>query len=223
MALGKRKDSGTFLPIIKFDARVGHFYLQDRVHTTDGWQNQQRDITDGFRAAFDLENLQRGWLLFPKGAAPQTVLVPAGEDPGDAPTDDHKEGFRVLLVMAKELGGDIRELMSTARGLWDAIDSLHDQYLVSVAKHPGALPVVTLESVREERRGAGTTFVPVFKIDRWVAPPPPELAGALQARPVNPQPALLPLSQPKVKAKVPVAHDDLDDEIPTFGLKAADR
>ena len=221
MALGKRKDTGNFLPIIKFDARVGHFYLQDRVHTTDGWQNQQRDVTSEFRAAFDLENLQRGWLLFPKGAAPQTVLVPAGEDPGDPPTDDHKEGFRCLLLMAKKLGGDIRELMSTARGLWDAIDRLHDQYLVVADKHPGEVPVVTLDGVREEKRGAGTTFVPTFTIVGW-APRPPELAGAVQARPIDPQPALS-LSRPKVKAKVPVAHDDWDDEIPTFGLKAADR
>ncbi len=71
MALGKRKKGGNFLPIIKFDARVGTFYLQDRVNSDGKWQTEQRDVTENFQAAFDLENLQRGWLWFPKGAAPQ--------------------------------------------------------------------------------------------------------------------------------------------------------
>ena len=74
--------------------------------------------------------------------------------------------------MAKELGGDVRELMATSRGLWDAIDSLHDEYLVAVVEHPGELPVVVIESVHEEQRGAGTTFVPVFRIVGWVRAPP---------------------------------------------------
>lgn len=151
MGLGKRKDGGNFLPIVKFDARVGTFALQDRVYSHGAWQTEQRDITDKFQAAFDLQNLQRGWFRFPKGAAPEVTLVPAGEDPGHAPSDDHKEGVRVILVMAKTLGGDVRELMSTARGLWDAIDALHDEYLVSVAGHSDELPVVEIESVHEEQ------------------------------------------------------------------------
>lgn len=210
MGLGKRKDDGSFLPIAKYDARAGRISLQDRVHTNDGWQTKQRDITDKFKAAIDLENLQRGWLLFPKGAAPQVTLVPAGEDPGDAPSDDHREGFRALLVMAPELGGDIRELMSTARGLWDAVDALHDEYLVSVAGHPGELPVVVIESVHEEKRGAGTTFVPKFAIVDWT-PRPPELAQVLQARAIKAQ-RTLPLGKPKAVAKRMT--DDIDAPIP---------
>ena len=65
MGLGKRKDDGNFLPIAKYDARCGRISLQDRVHGPDGkWQTKQRDITDTFKAAFDLENLLRGWLFF---------------------------------------------------------------------------------------------------------------------------------------------------------------
>ena len=96
MALGKRKDGGNFLPIIKFDARVGTFYLQDRVNSGGAWQTEQRDVTETFQAAFDLENLQRGWIRLAKGAAPEVKLVLAGDDPGEPPTDDHKEGIRVV-------------------------------------------------------------------------------------------------------------------------------
>ena len=235
MALGKRRDGGNFLPIIKFDARVGTFYLQDRVHTDGSWQTEQRDVTGEFQAVFDLGNLQRGWIRFPKGAKPDVTLVPADEDPGDPPSNDHKEGVRVILKMADDLGGDVRELMSTARGLWNAVDTLHDRYLAAIASHPGQLPVVTLDNVREVKTGAGTTFVPVFNIVDWVSRPP-ELTGDLQARnkaqgelplaakaaPAAPTPAAPP--KPTVGTVRPVRRapaaqpvsvaDNMDDEIP---------
>jgi hypothetical protein len=234
MALGKRRDGGNFLPIIKFDARVGTFYLQDRVNSDGTWQTNQRDVTDEFQAVFDLKNLQRGWIRFPKGARPDVALVPAGEDPGDPPSNDHKEGVRVILKMADSLGGDVRELMSTACGLWNAIDTLHDRYLAAVASHSGELPVVTLGTVREVKTGAGTTFVPAFNIVDWV-PRPGELTGDLHAR--NKAQAELPLAakapptaqapaappKPTVGTVRPVRRpvaqpvsiaDDMDDEIP---------
>jgi hypothetical protein len=233
MALGKRRDGGNFLPIIKFDARVGTFYLQDRVHSDDGWQTEQRDVTSEFQAVFDLENLQRGWIRFPKGEGPDVKLVPAGEDPGDPPSDDHKEGIRIVLKMADDLGGDVRELISTARGLWNSIDTLHDRYLAAIASHPGELPVVTLGDVRKVKTAAGTTFVPVFNIADWV-PRPPELTGLPQDR--NKAQGELPLAAkaapaapPKPKPTVgtvragprqapaprPVSvAEDMDDDIP---------
>ncbi len=219
MALGKRKKGGNFLPIIKFDARVGTFYLQDRVNSDGKWQTEQRDVTENFQAAFDLENLQRGWLWFPKGAAPQVKLVAAGDDPLEPPTDDHKEGIRVVLKMADHLGGDVRELMSTARGLWNAIDTLHDQYLASAAGHAGEVPVITLDGVREVKTAGGTTFVPTFKIADWI-PRSPELAAAARARPTEAQLAI-PLSHPGPRKapvrRTPVAAStdvDIEDEIP---------
>jgi hypothetical protein len=217
MALGKRKDGGNFLPIIKYDARVGTFYLQDRVNSGGAWQTEQRDVTENFQAAFDLENLQRGWIRCPKGAAPEVTLVPAGDDPGEPPTDDHKEGVRVVLKLADHLGGDVRELMSTARGLWIALDTLHDRYLASAADHAGQVPVITLDDIREVKTAGGATFVPTFKIADWI-PRPPELAGAVQARPVEAQLAM-PLSQPRPRRetvrRVPAAAStDIEDEIP---------
>ena len=168
MALGKRKDGGDFLPIVKFDGRIGKFYLQDRVFVDGEWKTEQIDITEVFEAIFDLEKLERGWIKFPKGAAPEVILVPAGDDPGDAPGDDFKEGLRVVLRMAERLGGDKREMLSTARGLWNAIDALHDEYLAQVEQHRGQLPVVKVAYVKEKTNAAGVTYVPIFRIDHWV-------------------------------------------------------
>ena len=92
MALGKRKDAGNFLPGLKFDARIGKFYQRDRVFSDDNWKTEQHEITRKFEAIFDLENVQRGWINFPQGAAPELVLVPAGEDPGEAPSDRTQRG-----------------------------------------------------------------------------------------------------------------------------------
>jgi hypothetical protein len=174
-------------------------------------ESEQRVVNDEFRAVFDLENLQRGWIKFPKGAGPETVLVPAGADPGDAPSDDHKEGLRIVVKMADALGGDVRELMSTAVVLWNAIDDLHDKYLAGVADHPGELPVVTLTSTREMKTQSGTSFVPIFAIADWV-PRPAELplTGIPTSRPRKASTA----AKPAAPSRPAAVKDDLNDEIP---------
>ena len=201
MALGKRKDEGNFLPIAKFDARVGKLYLQDRMLTDSGWETKLRDVTSEFEAIFDLKNIQRGWARFPKGAAPELTLVPAGEDPGEAPTDEHKECVRVLFQMAAQLGGEVRELLSTSRGVWNGLDDLHDKYLADVNVHPEQQPIVKLARVKEIRVGAATIFVPVFEIIGWM-PRPPD-----------------PKSQPPTTGSEPnektaLAPSELDEKIP---------
>lgn len=114
MSLGKRKSnaSDSFLPFIKYDARTGDMVLQDREQNseTGEWKNKQRDVTAAFRAAIDLENLEVGWIRFPNKAAPETELVAVGKDTGKAPSDDFKQGLRVLMKMSPNLGGDVREL-----------------------------------------------------------------------------------------------------------------
>jgi hypothetical protein len=202
MAIGKRKSSGDFLPMLKYDARVGTLYLQDRVYSGGHWETEQRDITKEFRAAFDLANLQRGWIKFPKGAAPETRLAPIAQDYGEALDDDFKEGIRVLVKMDTSLGGNVRELMSTAVALWNAMDALHDAYLASADQHPGALPVVDLAETTETKTSAGTSVAPVFKIVGWI-PRPPDLPIALAG------------STTKQKQKVKASRSaDFDDPIP---------
>jgi hypothetical protein len=198
MAIGKRKSGGDYLPMLKYDARVGQLYFQDRVYTNGSWASEQRDVTKGFRAAFDLENLQRGWIRFPKGAAPETKLVRIGQDQGDPPSDDFKEGIRLLVKMDTSLGGDVRELMSTAAALWFGLDALHDDYLAGAGAHPGALPVVDLDHVTETKTTSWASFTPTFKIVGWL-PRPPDLPATEAAR-----------AAPKPKA----AGDDMDKVLP---------
>ena len=179
MALGKRKGSD-FMPILKFDARVGTFCLQDRVNRDGIWKNEQTDVTKQLRGIFDLETVERGWIHFPKGAAPELVMVPPGEDPGEQPSTDHKEGFRLFVKMTDELGGEVREFMSTALAAWNAIDALHTAYLKLVPKHPAQLPVVELFDVIEKKTASGSSFIPCFKIVDWV-PRPADMPKAKRA------------------------------------------
>ena len=69
MSLGKRKGSD-FMPILKFDARVGTFFLQDRVNRDGIWKNEQTDVTNQLSGIFDLETVERGWINFPKAPRP---------------------------------------------------------------------------------------------------------------------------------------------------------
>jgi hypothetical protein len=203
MAIGKRKSTGNFLPVLKWDAKAGTFYLQDRVYAGGCWETEQRDVTPEFRAAIDVANLQLGWIKFPKASAPQTQLKPFGQDYGDPPDADYREGLRVLVKMDQSLGGDVRELLSTAAALWNAMDKLHDAYLAGVTEHPGALPVCDLASVTETKNASGSAFEPVFKIVGWL-PRPPDLPLVETARPAAP---------PKPKAGK-AAGADMDDAIP---------
>jgi hypothetical protein len=201
MSLGKRKGSD-FIPVFKYDANAGSFYKQDRVLTQDGWGNEQTDVGNDLRAGhviFDLDHIKIGWLNFPKGAAPETVLFPAGQDIGDAPSKDHKQGFRVIVKLD---GDQPREFMSTAAATWYALDTLHEAFCNQRKKHPGKVAKVKLTDVIETRTGSTTTFAPVFQLAEFVARPPD-----------LPMPA--PGTNPRQPAKpAPAAGGDLNDEIP---------
>jgi hypothetical protein len=188
------------VPVLKYDARVGRLYTQDRVFEGGAWQTVQSDCTDGFRAIVDLANLQQGWISFPKGAPPSAVLFPAGAEIGDPPSADHKQGLRVLVKLPADDAGP-RELMSTAIALWAGMDVLHDQFLASAKDHPGEVPIVEFVDTREiKNQSGGISHEPIFKIADWT-PRPADL-------PESPAPRSQP--KPKLVAK----RTDLDDEIP---------
>jgi hypothetical protein len=183
MAIGKRRGGGASAPLLKYDARVGRFYTQDRVYERGEWQNVQNDVTDNLRVLFDLDNLKIGWIHFPKGAAPNCSLVPAGEEIGEAPTEDHREGLRVMALLSGE--SQAREVLSTALGLWNAIDRLHDDYVDGAAEHPGQLPLVTAAKFNTVKNKAGGVSVePMFSILGWIERPaefPPLVAKSKPA------------------------------------------
>lgn len=169
MAFAKRKTGGgeTF-PLLKFDGRVGRLYTQDREQQTNGeWRSVQNDVTDRFVAALDMAGIEHGFMRFPKGAAPEMVMVPMGEDIGEAPEGDWQEGLRLQVKMPGE--NRWRTMMSSAIGLWRSLDRLHDQYVELTPEHPGKVPVVELLDVTEIKART-TSYMPSFGIIGWIGP-----------------------------------------------------
>lgn len=213
MAIGRRKLDDR-LGKLAWDFEIGCMVLEDRVRTdSGGWENQQRNVeNDKFRAVIDLPNIERGWIAFVKGEGLNAVLAPLGQGYGDPPSNQHKEGLRLVAKMDASLGGDVREFISTSAGVWSSIDQLHDAYLAGLAKHPDCLPAVDIVDTRKDEVRGRTFHVPVFKISGWV-PRPPELpaTGIPLVRRVKKANGN---EQAKDAFARPKAKDEFGDEIP---------
>jgi hypothetical protein len=176
MALGLQTESsggGDFLPIVKYDGRAGRFFRRDR----ENMENTDVDITSKFKAVFDMENIEVGFVRFVPGAAPDFVLVPLGAPLPAKPSDDHKQCFRILVKLGNDCGGDVRELSSSAKVAIKGLDALHEAYLTGEKKNPGKLPVVVLKdtvAITTEGKQKSTNYQPVFEIVSW-APRPKDL------------------------------------------------
>lgn len=172
MALGLSNASGgNFLPIIKYDARAGRIFRVDR---EDG-VSTPHDITRNFKAVFDFEHIEVGYINFDTGAAPDFVMVKHGEPLPARPSDKHRQGFRMTIKLSAECGGDAREFSATSQACLSGVDTLQDDYLANRAANPGKLPVVVLEDTVGIESGQGTkkstNYRPLLKIVGWVARP----------------------------------------------------
>lgn len=173
MALGLSVGSGggNFLPIVKYDARAGRMFRVDR---EDGVSTPV-DITRNFKAVFDFEALEVGYINFDTGSAPDFVMVPHGGAMPERPSDKHRQGLRLTLKLSSELGGDVREIAGTSAALIKGVDALHDDYLAGVGANAGKLPVVALADTVAVESGSGakksTNYQPVFEIVGWVKRP----------------------------------------------------
>lgn len=191
MALGfnfsEGGSGGEIIPIIKFDCRSGRMFRRDRVNGEDNIV----DISRSFKAVFDFENIEVGYINFDTGSAPDFQVVRFGQKQPDRPSEKHKPGVRLLVKLGKELGGDLRELASTARAFLRGIDELHSAYTSGAAANAGKLPVVTLKDTVAITTGEGarksTNYSPVFEIVGWVARP-----ADLVYKPKNPAPVAAP-------------------------------
>jgi len=161
-----------FLPIVKYDARSGRMSKRDR----DNGETHETDITRSFKAVFDFENVELGYIKFVAGTAPDFRLSRfADGEPVANPGEGYKKGVRFVVKLAKDCGGDVRELASNARAFTKAIKKLHGEYLEGVKGAPGKLPVVALKDSYAETSGEGakksTNYVPIFEITAWVNRP----------------------------------------------------
>jgi hypothetical protein len=174
MGLGKRKSSAmSYYPIVKIDCRDGKITRCDRVQEDGEWKTKPAGIPfKKFDAVFDLPGMKIGWLNFDP---PDFQLVPVGQDIGDQPTDKHREGFKLRLLLRNGSGEGVHELASTAAALWQSMDELHDDWEDGKAKHKGKLPVVGITEMVKTTTRSGTGYRPSFAITSWV-PTPPEFA-----------------------------------------------
>src|SRR3974377_2066774 len=132
------------MPIIKYDSRAGRIFRVDRSDETGRWESNPIEITQVFQAVPDLDNIEIGWLHFPTGGAPDIRTVRYDKALPDRPTDKHRPGFRVVLLLGKQSGGDVREMAANAQVAIKGMELLHDHYLAEKSAHPGQLPVIKL-------------------------------------------------------------------------------
>lgn len=160
----------TALPIVKFESGTGRFLRIDQEEHRRAFV----DITAGFRALLDMENLQVGWMRFAHGVAPDLQLFPIGGVWPAAPSPSHRRGVRVMMQLDPAVGGGVRELCSTASGFLVAFDALHDDWLRSRGDYPGQLPIVsavTTKGVQRTPPGTSQSCRPDLSITGWAARP----------------------------------------------------
>jgi len=167
--------SGDFTPIVKYDARSGRFFRMDRVDNGNGFVSDPVDITGSFKAIFDFENVEVGWIDFPAGSAPLFDLVPIGSPLPDRPSTRHKNGVRFMLKLAKDCGGakPIREIAGTSKAFLSGVEALYNDYQATKGANAGKLPVIVLEKTTPIKSGSGekqsTNYQPTFRISGWAA------------------------------------------------------
>jgi hypothetical protein len=180
MALGKRHDTLNITPLVKIDVRTGKITRCDREQSDGRWTTKNVDIPpDDFEMIPDLGDVQVGWMTF-SGGRPNFKLVRAGADIGDPPDDgkDWKEGFKLRLLLINGNGsGDVRELTSTSKVLWQSLDELHDSYLEDCTRHKGKLPIVSVHEVVQVQTASGVFYRPSFEITGWRSRPAELMKG----------------------------------------------
>jgi hypothetical protein len=204
-----------------WDATGCQIYTEARVNSGgNDWHNEQTRIElPEFRGTPDLPNIEKGWIAFVKGKGLDTKLVPvrSGKDHGDAPSEDHREGLRLVW----SVDGMPFEMISTAAPVWDAISTLDDEFLAGAAERPGRLPIVGITGTTElTLKNGHVVHAPVFKILDWrlrprelpsegipVFKPLPKKKDA-ESKPAESTPPVKPTASAQNPARA------IDDEIP---------
>lgn len=212
MGLGLSVGDGNFTPYVKFDARAGRWFTKG----ADG----DIDITDGFTAVFDFEQVEIGWMMFAAGTAPVYVTqdIAIGLPPKPA-SGDFKQGFKMNIALPGTVaGGGARELSSTAKALIGVIDRLHTDYSNAAEKSQGKLPVLKMNgtTVVETKGPQGTArnYAPNLTIAGWVDRPGtlPKKGQTVAAAPAATPPATgsTPVAPPQPKAAQAAAPASMD-------------
>ena len=150
--------STSYLPYVKLDGKDGfvsrHFYVGTE---------RASEIVENFTAIFDFETVQSGYICF-GGDKPDMHLVPIGDPLPKCPSEDHKPGIQMVILLPK-LGP--HALATNAKGVIGAIGKLQDEVHAAPEHEKGQVPVVHLTGWQKEKSSRGTRAIPEFAIIGW--------------------------------------------------------
>jgi hypothetical protein len=191
MGLPQGSNDGDIKPRIEFDAKAGMWSRVDRSQDAAGmWNSAKTEMEKGGMFIMDLANIEVGWIAFGGGGAPDFRMVPNGTPVGPKPTDGHKAGFRVPVLLPRE--ETARVFASTAKAAIGGMDEIHTLAEAAPEFRAGQVPVVKIagRKVIETKMPQGTlrNFAPMLEIAKWVdrpavlgaAPAPAKAAPAAQ-------------------------------------------
>lgn len=187
-----------FLDSIRYDAKAGKWHRADRAQSAAGtWETSLVEMPDGTAFAADMENIEIGWIAF-AAAGPDFKMVANGQDIGTRPTDLHKAGFRLKVLLRGETAP--RYFASTAKSVTGVIDELHTQ---ATAKPGVAVLRIKGTKLIETKGPTGTTrnYAPVLEIVQHIARPV-ALGGTSNAPVSPPEPKPEPKPAPQPTAEV---------------------
>jgi hypothetical protein len=165
---------GDFLPQIRINGKEGGVMRT----TYDGTNRGLEEIED-LVCLMDFATLQTGWMLF----SPDRVdlrLVALGDPLPDQPSEEHKQGIKVVVFLPGGLGA--HEITTSATGVIGALEKVFLD-AQNAGKPDTMVPVVKLSSFEKEKTKRGTRAIPVFEIIDWKDRPDELVQYAAKPRP----------------------------------------
>lgn len=189
MGINSTAEGGEILDRIQYDAKAGKWHRVTRSQNAAGeWISDMIEMDKGDMFIMDLPAIEVGWIAF-ASTGPDFQMVPNGSVVPPRPTDNHKSGFRMRVLLPKETAP--RTFASTAKNVIAVIDELHTKAMEAPA---GQVPVVKIAGTRvvETKGKMGTTrnYAPLVEIVKFVPRPAPLVApsAAPVARAEAPKP-----------------------------------
>jgi hypothetical protein len=197
-------EHGDILDRLQYDAKAGKWHRVSRTQNAAGeWISDMIELDKGDMFVADLPNIEVGWIAF-ASTGPDFQMVPNGTAVPPRPSENHKTGFRMRVLLPKEDAP--RTFASTAKNVIGVIDELHTK---ATADAPaGQVPVLRIAGTRvvETKGKMGTTrnYAPLLEIVKYA--PRPAALGEAPAKPAAAAPASPQAATPTAKV--------LEDEVP---------
>src|SRR5690554_5250705 len=150
---------GDFLPSIRINGKDGGIERS----TWDG-TNRGLEVIDDLVALFDFATLKVGWVEF-TDRGPDKRLVAIGDPLPDRPSEKHKQGVQLVVLLPGGLG--CHEICTTAIGVVAALETVYEGTIAAPEWAQEKVPVVRLTEFIREKTKHGNRAVPVFEILDW--------------------------------------------------------